>query len=303
MVNGTLMVRKGGVINANRTFKSTPDYTIPNKFRVSINTPDATWTDTSLTTTIPISGTELVDDCSATTGWTASGTNSLSVNSTTYKPDTGTDGALNLIKTDTSSATIYASKTTTSLNGTSKDFLIWIYIKDATALAKLKTSGTAFEIRYGSDNSNYYYYTAAYSIFSTGWNFIKLTITSGFTGTTGTPTITALDYTYISFITNNASDTFAAGDIIYDAIRLASSDDYLKTIDSTTFDETDASVTTTSKLSITEANGFLINGHSLNNTDTAELMATKSKFPNNSKDTTDLFKITTKLKYRNISQI
>lgn len=296
MANNNMKLRQGANILLNRGNKETPDYTIPNRFRVSIDTPDVAWADTSLTTMIPISGTETADDCSATTGWTASGTNSVSVNSSTYKPDGGTDGALNIIKSDTSSATITVSKTVTSLDGTSKDLTAWIYVVDATALAKISTSA----IRYGSDSSNYYLKAIT---LAEGWNFIKIAITSGFDSTTGSPTIGALDYFYLEIVTDNATDTFSAGDIILDAIRLAGADDYYKTTETTTFDETDASVTITSKLSITEANGFLIDGHALYNTDASELMSDKSKFPDNSKGTTDLFKITTKRKIRNINQL
>jgi len=298
MANGQT-VNKGGVdIILDRTFKS-PTYSIPNRFKVAINTVDVNYGDVALVTEVPISGTEMIDSCSATTGWTASGTNSITVNATMFKPDGVTDGALNIVKSDITSATFSVSKSTTSINGTSKDFTMWFYIKDATALAKLKSSGTCLTIRFGSDNSNYYYKDYTVADLSTGWNFLKIVIPGGMTGTTSTPTITALDYTYIAIITNNITDVFVAGDIIYDAIRAASVDDYYKTVESIAVDETDGSCTILSKLTITEATGFLLNGHAIFNTDVSEKMFCKTKHPSNSKDNTDLFKYTTKIKFRN----
>jgi hypothetical protein len=301
MANNTLITRSGVNVYNNRTL-GTAAYTAPNRFRVSISTPDVVWTDTTLTTTVPLSGTETVSDCSVTTGWTASGTNSVSTNALTYKPDSGTNGALNLVKSDTSSATVSVSKSTTSVAGTSKDFTMWIYIKDSTALAKLLSAGPACVIRFGTDASNYYYLNLTAASFAVGWNFVKAAISSGFTGTTGSPTIGTLAYTYIAFVTNNTSDTFAATDLVYDAIRVASADDYYKTTDSVTLDETDGAVTVVSKLTVTEANGFLLDGHALFNTDSSELLFEKTKFPSNSKDNVDLFRITTKLKIRNLNQ-
>jgi len=296
MVNNILKTRNGVNVLLNRGSKATPDYTIPSTFKVSIDTSDVTWVDTSLSTTVPITGTESVDDCSVTTGWTASGSNSVAVNTVTFKPDGGTDGSLTLIKSDVSSATVSVAKTVTSLDGTSKDLLTWIYVIDAAALAKISSSS----IRYGSDSSNYYLIAITLSV---GWNFIKTAITSGFDSTVGSPVIGSLDYYYFDMVTNNATDTFSSGDIIFDSIRLASVDDYLKTIETDLIiDETDGSVSTISKLSVSEANGFLINGHGIFNTDSSPKMTDTGKFASYSKGTTDLFKFTNKVKLRNVNQ-
>jgi len=82
---------------------------------------------------------------------------------------------------------------------------------------------------------------------------------------------------------------------------LASSDDYSKLIDSTTYDVVDGSFSSVGKLSVAEANGFLLDG--INFRTSATTMIIKSKYPSNSKDTTDLFKITSKIKFRNINQL
>lgn len=299
MTNNTLLLTNGFNILIDRFGNTSPTLTPISKFRLSINTPDVTYGDTTLTTQIPISGTEMIDACNVTTGWTTTG-GTVTVNATTFKPDGVTDGSLNFTKTGTASADLSTTKATTSLNGTSKDFIMWFYVKDATTLAKLTTSGTALIIRYGTDSSNYYRKDILQSSLATGWNYITSAITSGFTTTVGTPTLATMNYTLIQTSATTATDTWSAGDIIFDSLRLASADDYLKTQDSVTTSNTDNSVTYVNKLTVAEANGFLINGLGLVNTDGTELLAIKSKFPNNSKDTTDLFKFTTKIRFSNI---
>lgn len=279
-------------------FNHTLAYNPPSQFKVSINTTDVIFSDTTLTTSVPISGTETIDDCSATTGWTATG-GAVSLNTSLYKPDDGTDGALNLTKTTTSTTSAYMSKTTTSVNGTGKDFTIWIYCS-ANAVSKL--TGIPFILRIGSDAGNYYEYQVDMTDeITTGWNFIKVAVPSGFTSTVGSPSITALDYVYLAEVTTAVASTLGVGDVVFDSIRLASSDDYLKNFDSVSVDESDSSITTVSKLTITEANGFLLNGIGHYNTDGTPLMTIKGKFNQNSKGITDLLKITTKIKFRNIT--
>lgn len=303
MVNSFWLTRQGAQVRNNRTFKNSPDYSEPSKFKVSISTPNVAWSDTSLVTTVPIAGSEMVDGCSNVTGWTASGTNSVTVNSSVFKPDSGTDGALNVVKSDTSSALFSVSKTVTSLTATSKDLLVWFYVKDSTALGKFKSSGTAVVIRYGSGASDYWYKDYEDSDFVVGWNFLKLGVTSGFTGSTGSPDMANADYFYLSVECNNATDTFVAGDVVFDSIRLGSSDDYLKAFDSTSFDETDASVSGVCKLSVSDANGFLLDGFGVFNEDVSEKLVLKAKFTGFSKSSSDLLKFTFKLKSRNIGQV
>lgn len=300
MANNNIMVKTGAIIIANRTHSTSPSYRVPDRFKVSINTTDPAFTDTELMTLVPIDGTETIDDCSAITGWSVSGGN-VSANTITYKPDGGTIGALNLIKSTTLQAHVYAEKATPSKDGTDKDLLVWLYIKDTTVFNKLDST-TPIEIRIGSATLDYMFKTYAPSSLTVGWNFLSNSITPGFTGTIGTPSITAIDYTMIKVNTTSISYALQDDEIVIDSIRLASEDDYYKDVESIQVDEIDAAVTTISKLSVSEANGFLLDGQALFNKDSAEKMFTKSKFSRNSKEVTDLIKTTQKIKYRNINQ-
>lgn len=75
-----------------------------------------------------------------------------------------------------------------------------------------------------------------------------------------------------------------------------------KAIDSILADTTDSSVKIVSKLSVSEANGNLLDGHALEDSSGSPIMMIKSKYPQNSKANTDLFKYTTKIRVRNINQ-
>ena len=105
---------------------------------------------------------------------------------------------------------------------------VWLYIKDATALAKFKTSGTAFELRVGSDTSNYYSKTMTAANLAVGWNWIQ-SGTTNLEDLTETGTVSGDLDTYVVVITtNNATDEFAAGDVIIDLLRQWQTSDLTK---------------------------------------------------------------------------
>jgi hypothetical protein len=75
-----------------------------------------------------------------------------------------------------------------------------------------------------------------------------------------------------------------------------------KAIESILTDTTDASVQITSKLTVSEANGNLLDGYAIEDSTGSPIMAIKTKHTANSKSNTDLFKYTTKVRLRNINQ-
>jgi hypothetical protein len=158
---------------------------------------------------------ETIDACEATTGWTASGSNSVAT-TTTYTTQ-GTY-ALTLVKSDTSSATCSVSKATTATDFTGKTFQASVYISE-TLFSSLLATGTAVEVRFGSASNAYYYKTLSKNNLSAGWNTISFTSTTA-TGSSGTPTITACDYTYLAFVTSAASGTSAADGFIFDDLKM-----------------------------------------------------------------------------------
>jgi hypothetical protein len=219
---------------------------------------------------VPITGTEAVDSCDATTSWSDSADMTLSVNTTTFKEGTG---SLNLTKDGTASASASTSKTTTSLDFTSKELSIWVYVADQTTLDLFATS-PCFEIRFGSDSSNYYFWQKDKADFSAGWNLFTGLTSANADGTTGSPTIGACDYTFIQVTSVNATDVWIAGKVAMDDIKLISSDDYVKIFETSypSVNYTTNEVTYRVRLATTQANGYSIQEVGFFNTDGTPLM-------------------------------
>ena len=216
------------------------------------------------------------DDGDNTLTGSSGGDNSTD-NTTTYKDGAGVSDAVaqNLIKNATNVTGIWTisnlAANGTNITGT-QPFGLWLYIKDATALAKFKSSGTCLTIKIGSDSSNYYYKTFERNQLSTGWNWISSnTVNVNALSQTGTVT-GSIDTFIIEIITNNATDTFVAGDVVYDLLRQWSTTDLVKDVESVTYDTTDASALVISKLTVSEANGFLLSKQALFNTDSSPLI-------------------------------
>jgi hypothetical protein len=252
MANGQVITKRGVRILFGRGYGNTT-YGALNAFKIGRATTTPTYADTDMGDKLPLQTTEVVDACDATTGWTASGTNSVSLNTTNFMEGSG---GLNLVKSDTGSANCDASKTTTSRDFTSKDFWLYVYISSAL-YAKLATSN-CLTIRFGSDSSNYYQKQWSKSSLVSGWNLLSFNSGSG--TITGSPVITAADFTFVRFTTINASDTAAAGDFVFDDIKLASVDDYIKPFLAgyPSFDEPAKQVVTRGHITATLANGVSI---------------------------------------------
>ena len=253
MVAGQIITTLGKKIALNRTFKATPDYLTPTVFKIGTGTTTPAIGDTDIEHKVPISGMETIDSCDATTGWTDNADNTVSVNTTTYKEGTG---ALNYTKDGTASANASSYKTTTSLNFTSKEIALWIYVKDATMYAKFAVSA-CLEIRFGSDSSNYYYWRKDKADLAAGWNYVHGLTSATATGTTGTPVITACDYTMVQFTADASGTTWSAGDLIVDYLQLVSTTDNYKAfvVGYPSLDETNLQVTIRGILLTTDANG------------------------------------------------
>lgn len=267
----------------------------PTKFRIGINTTTPTIASTALDVIIPIEdGTVNDDGSNQMTG--SSGGDNTTDNTSVYKPGAGlTDAtAQNLIANNTSATKIWTISNLAS-NGTNIDgtkfFSIWFYIKDTTALNKFLSSGTALEIKFGSDSSNYYSITKTASQLSTGWNFIS-SLTQSVDELTETGTVSGnIDTFIIEITTNNSTDEFVAGDVVYDLLRTWDSSDNLGDFVASypTFDYTNFEVTTRILLNSAQANGFDIDGLELRNQDTTPLTDNIHEFTAQSKSDNEEF--------------
>ena len=226
----------------------------------------------------------------------SSGGDNTTDNTTTFKEGAGLSDVTsqNLIANNGNVTKIWTisdlSSLGTNITGTSP-FGLWFYINDAADLAKFLTSGTALEIKLGSDSSNYFSKTFAVSTLATGWNWITSN-TVAVNALTETGTVSGnIDTFIIEVITNNATDTFIAGDVLYDLLRQWVSADLFKDMVSgfPTVDVTNLEATSRILLGASQANGFDINGEAIFNKDTAELIISEATFTAESKSSNDEF--------------
>ena len=174
MTDITISPNTSRQIAINRIYKTIPDYTIISKAQVGINQTTPSVVDTTLNNPIPITTGIVNDECKDAFTGSSGGDNSTD-NTTTYKigAETSDNTSQNLIKNATNATGIWTKTPETNFTIT-KYLGFWIYIKDATALAKFKTSGTCVTIKVGSDSSNYYYKN--YAISHSHILFVKLLI-------------------------------------------------------------------------------------------------------------------------------
>jgi hypothetical protein len=151
----------------------------------------------------------LLDSMDSTNGWSTDSTGVVSLNSTTYVQGSG---ALNLTKNQTTKAEAYMFKEISSVNVTGQNIKISAYIKDQTTLDKL----TRIQL-YLHNALAVNYYSYSFTNLSVGWNELSAHIDDF--GESGTPDKTDIQRIRTDADTNNTTDTWAEGDVIFDFYR------------------------------------------------------------------------------------
>ena len=284
----------GKKILLNRGYKATPDYSIPSQFKVGTGTTAPAVGDTDLANSIPI-GFGTVNDNGDNTLTGSNGGDNSTDNTTIYKPGANlTDNtAQNLIANDTSATKTWAISDLSALGtvaSATQYTSLWLYILDDTARNKLLTSGTAVEVKLGSDSSNYYSKTFEVSTLQTGWNWLQLGVlnTNTETGTVGSP----IDYFEIVATTNNTTDEFVAGDFIYDLLRQYEDTDLLKDIKSISINETTLKASIVCEVLSDQAVGYDLTELGTFNSDATPKLSGRDTYTAQSKASTDEFKFT-----------
>lgn len=272
---------------------STTQKLAASQFKVSVDTDTPSQSDTSIPQSIPIYN-GVVNDTGANLFTGSSGGDNSTNNTTTYKEGAGvTDAtAQNLIANATSATKTWTIANLASVGNNIDDTLavgFWLYIKDSTALAKFLTSGTCLQARFGSDASNYYSITKTAADLDTGWNWINADLVSALTET-GTVSGSINRFTII-ITTNNSTDTFVAGDIIYDLLRQWTTANTIKDFASgyPVFDYVNSEATTRCSLTVAEANGFLVSKLGTYNEEATPVLESVALMTGDSKSSTDEF--------------
>lgn len=231
---------------------------------IGLGTTTASISDTTLEIAVPIEDGTANDNGANTLTGSSGGDNSTD-NIVTFKEGAGQsdDTSQNLIANATNATKIWTISNLSSL-GTNitqtLPFGLWFFIKDQTTLDKFLTSGTALEIKLGSDSSNYFSYTRTAAQLTTGFNWITSNLVT-VENLTETGTVSGnVDTFIIEVTTNNSTDTFIAGDVIYDLLRTWQSSDLVKNFDSgfPVYNSATKEINSVTTLSLLEANGFPI---------------------------------------------
>ena len=285
MTSGGLITTSGKTIMLDRTYNGSPTRSEVTVFKVGTGTTATTLSDTDLETPAPISGEDIVDDCE-TADWTDSANMTTTLNTTTFKTSVS---SINLTKDAGASAEAETHKTTTSVNfTTSPEFSIWIYVIDATALAKLAVTD-AIVIRFGTDNSNYYEWKKDNADLVAGqWNLLDgLTAANG--TEVGTVTPATMEYTEIEMTALSSATVWSDGDFMMDDIKIIATADYTKTFELgyPTLDYNTLQATIRTRLSTVNSNGYAITEFGVFNTDGTALMESRDIFTAISKSSDD----------------
>ncbi len=232
------------------------------EFKVGIGLTAPTGADTDIEIGVPITDGTVNDNGDNTLTGSSGGDNSTD-NTTTFKQGAGAsdDTAQNLIANNGNATKIWTIADLSSLGNNIVQTLpaaIWLFIKDSTALAKFKSSGTAVEYKLGSDSSNYFSKTYTASQLAVGWNWLTTGVTA-VEDLTETGTVSGdVDTFIIEITTNNGTDTFVAGDVIYDLLRTWATSDLTKTFESgfPSYSSSTKEIQSRMILTATEANGF-----------------------------------------------
>jgi hypothetical protein len=296
MANDSIITTNGKKVLLYRAYTQTGSlsgvqYKPIENFQIGINNITPSIAATGLTYPIPIANGVINDPATASMTGSSGGTNTTN-NTTTYKPGAGVvdNTAQNLIANGTNVLKIWTRAALPVNIDDTKWAGLWLYIIDAAALAKFKSTLTALQIKLGSSSVNYRSISFTASQLSVGWNWItSSSIVSSWTpsGTPGSPINTFI----IEITTNLATDTFAAGDVVFDLLRTWSLADTKKIFVSgyPLIDLTNMEVTTRAYITTLEANGFNVNAIGFNNTDSSPLLLEMDVFTAESKSQSDEF--------------
>ncbi len=302
MATDSIITNSGKIVLLRRGYTSEADltgslYLEPTKFKVGIVNTTPLVTDTNLDIPIPILDGTVNDTAEDQLAGTSGGDNSTD-NTSTFKEGAGqTDvTSQNLIANNTNVSKIWTLNPLDSNITKTKPFGHWLYIKDATALAKFKSSSTALEVRFrtnGDGATLFFSKTFTASTLAVGWNWItsNATAVEDLTPGGGGDASGNIDEFVIIITTNNSTDTFTTGDVLFDLLRTWATTDLIKSYVAgfPSFDNTNKEVTIRCFLSSVDANGFDISGLGLFNEDTSVLMTDESTFTAESKSSTDEF--------------
>jgi hypothetical protein len=265
----------------NRTYKSSPDYTVPSIMKTGASSTTPLVTDTALVKPLPWStaGTT-IDACDATSGWAQGGDGSApTLNTTTGERKEG-PGSLNLPATySTGTATWSKTISSTDLSGTgTSEKYIYVYFYISSKSTYLTDSTSAVRLIIGTSGyTNYDYFDTDYDDLSDGWNLLVFK-TSDHDGHGGSgATLAAVDSARIQVACKaSMATTVCRMDWWHYCNESAQAESF--TSGYPTFNETNRTVTTRAIITSTQCNNYTLTEVGSLNTDSTRRLQSRDTY-------------------------
>lgn len=164
----------------------------------------------------------ILDDCEA-----ADWTESVDATADVLDPVEFREGSnsIKLGKSGVASTDAYYEKILAAVkDGSDTDLHLWIYVKDATALAKIDEIKILYAS--GGNDNNSYELAFPNAELTTGWQILRIDRNDDGIVQTGFPSVSAINFLRITITTNNAADTLASGDVNMDFWRFTEDNEY-----------------------------------------------------------------------------
>ena len=277
--SNTINFNEGKVLSLKRTWEATPSVTAPTRFVIGSGGAVPNVNSSNIGVEVPISDGDVLDSFPDTTGWSVSG-GTLSLNETRFLKGTS---AMNIIKDDDTVDEISINKTYSVFNLTDNKVFLFLYTAN-NVLPQL----SSIEVRLEDDSTNYVSKSLVIGDLNVAWNFIRIT---EYDTVVGSPDITNLTTIRLIITTNAVDDTWSAGDVVIDDIKLVTPSDFTKQFVGgfPQINSNSREVLVRGQLNSTQANGFIIDRWAVKNTDTPSILMFCDTFPGESKTQSDEF--------------
>ena len=280
---GGLIVNSGKKMILDRSYNSVPSFSTVSKYKVGIGTAAANVLNTDLEFAVPLQNFTVLED-GASTAWTAVTGTTLTASTAYYK---SSPSSISILKVGTASTSVALTKIVPALDFSNQFLSLWIFIADSTMLGLLQDV-SSLVIKYGSDASNYYFWSKNKTVLSVGWNLLD-NLTSANGSVVGTAVLTAMTYVNLNFGATATTATWGINALNLDDIKVYNTANTFSSFDAgyPNVDFNSLTVVSRFTLNTLQGNGYDITECGCFNSDGSVLMESRDVFNGVSKTSND----------------